>query len=197
MSDYTVYDSEQELRENLNDVEELLADFDKKQQALDEQRGVLVDQVNGSLAIYEKQLHDYEAQRDELDGRQKELRDQRQPFEDARERLQLQVDAKREAKLDKQAVNRSGIGSGEKRPTVEPAKPTGPTTQEQIDQLKSQLSKPKPEPTLDPPGMGEDQASAIDKDLKLMAKIKAKEQKMDGASQKLQDNWNRSKGPKP
>jgi hypothetical protein len=36
----------------------------------------------------------------------------------------------------------------------------------------------------------------IDRDLKLMAKIKEKEQRMDTASQNLRENWDRSKGRK-
>jgi hypothetical protein len=188
MSDYTVYATQQELREALSDINDLLSDFDKTQASLDEQRGVLADQVQGALAVYEKQVSDYEQRRDDLDLRQSDLNAQRKPFDEARERLQQQVDAK----LGKQTGgNDRGAGQAN---AVNHA--TGPTTREQIDNLKAQLSKPQIALQLNPPGAGASQASTIDKDLKLMAKIKEKEQKMDNASQKLKDDWNQSKGPK-
>lgn len=196
MSDYTVYDSELELRENLNDVNELLADFDSRQQALDEQRGVLADQVQGALAIYEKQVSDYEQKRDDLDRRQNELREQRQPFDEARERLQTQVDAKRDTKLGKAASDGTVPEVSNQTPDTKPDQANKPVTREQIDALKKELSKPDRELTLDPPGMGESQASAIDKDLKRMADIRQKEQKMDDASQNLREGWSRSNKPK-
>lgn len=208
MSDYTVYNSERELRENLSDLDDLLADYDKSQETLEEQRGVLADQVQGALAIYEKQVSEYEQKRDDLEHRQKELAQSRAEALENRDRLQQQVDAKQDAKLGKpdpelgkKADDEAGLkATGRERGTGQADginHTTGPTTREQIHNLKAQLSKPQPALNLDPPGMGDSQATTIDRDLKLMAKIKEKEQKMDGASKKIQDDWKRSNGPKP
>lgn len=199
MADYTLYRSEQELREQLSDLDDLLSDYDKTQEVLDEQRGMLADQVQGALAIYEKQVSDYEQKRDDLQRRQQELSEHRSEAVMNREVLQHQLDAK---------FGRSaGPATGPKGGGGEPMKaagqadgasqPSGPATRQQIDSLKAQLSKPQPELTLDPPGMGQSQASRIDKDLKLMAKVKQKEQQLDNACKNLGENWERSKGPKP
>ncbi|TWT43475.1 hypothetical protein [Botrimarina hoheduenensis] len=203
MPDYTVYDSEQELRERIEDLNNLLSDYEKTQGVLDEERGVLADQVQGAKVIYDKQLNEfeqrvsaYEQKRDDLDRRQREVAEGRADALENREVLQLQLDAKRGKKMTDRAAPKvdgaaKGVGQADGA-----AYTTGPTTREQIDQLKAQLSKPEPALALDPPGMGESQASVIDRDLKLMAKIKAKEQKLDDASQKLKDEWNQAKGPK-
>lgn len=199
MADHTLYHSERELREHLSDLDDLLSDYDKTQQALDEERGVLVDQVQGALAVYEKQVSDYERRRDDLDRRQQDLSEHRGEAQQNREVLQHQLDAKLGKSVGDQAGPKTGASDQQKGASQADGlgQPTGPTTRDQIDKLKAQLSKPQPELTFDPPGMGESQASRIDKDLKLMAKIKEKEQLMDNASQNLRENWDRSKGPKP
>ncbi len=73
--------------------------------------------------------------------------------------------------------------------------PTKPVTKADVDKLKSQLTKPQPELKLDPPG-GISQTSAIDRDLKLLATAREKQAKLDGASQNLRENWERSAKPK-
>lgn len=198
MADYILYHSAQELREHISDLDDLLSDYDKTQEVLDEQRGVLVDQVQGALAIYEKQVSDYEQKRDDLERRQQELSEHRSEAEKNREVLQHQLDAK----LGKSVDDKTGPKADASDPKKSAGQadgldqPTGPTTREQIERLEAQLSKPQPELTFDPPGMGPSQASVIDKDLKLMTKIKEKKQKMDDASQNLKDDWNNAKGPK-
>ncbi len=194
MSDYTVYESEQELREALTDVQDLLDDFRQTQSVLDQQRSVLAERVQGAIAIMEKQVSDYEQERDSLDQRHAELIEQRRPFEEARDRLQQQLDAKQDAKLGKKSPNLDADKpmSDQQQETVV----QGPATKADIEKLQSQLSKPVPDLTLDPPGSGPSQAETVDKDLKLMAKIQQKQQQLDGASQNLRDNWNQSQGPK-
>lgn len=206
MSDYTIYESEQELREHLNELEDLMSDYDKTQEVLDEQRGVLVDQVQRALTTYENQHEAYELKRNDLDRRQKELSADRAAARENQEILQLQLD-KKLGKSTRDGVTKKPGGNDQGTAHTEGVNQTPePTLQEQIDRLKSQLSKPQPALNLEPPGMGNSQASAIDKDLKLMAKIKAKErelqqelketQKLEGASEKVADTPNRSKGPK-
>ncbi|TWT86728.1 hypothetical protein Mal64_35570 [Pseudobythopirellula maris] len=196
MSDYTIYDSEQELRERIDDLNDLLSDYEKTQAVLDEQRGVFADQVQGALAIYERQVSDYERKRDDLDRRQGELTKGRSDALENREALRHQLDAKRGKKATDNAGPKAGGADRGAGQADGAAHTTGPTTREQIDNLKAELSQPRPALAHEPPGMGGSQASEIDKDLKMMAKIKEKEQKMDGASKKLKDDWSLSKGPK-
>lgn len=197
MSDITVYDTEQELREALTDMEDLLKDFEQTQQTLDEQRAELAEQVQGALAKYEARVADYESRRDDLDQRQAELTEFRNEFELARDQLQMQLDAKQDAKLGRSSCSGSGGGGGS---TEEPQRAQSdgmrPVSKEQIEKLKSQLSKPELSLELTPPG-GLVQADTIDKDLKLGAKIQQKQTRLTSASINMQGNWNRNGGPKP
>lgn len=196
MSNITVYNSDDDLREAMADVEDLLADFKRTQLALDEERRLLAEEVQGAIVEMEQRVSGYEQSRDDVDRRLAELLEQRRPFEAAHKQLQQQLDAKEAVKHGKAPADADlGQKQGEREQAAQAPKPSGPVTKADIEKLKSRLSKPKPDLTLDPPG-GISQASAIDKDLKLMARAREKQERLNEASLDLRSNWNRSSGPK-
>lgn len=199
MSDVTSHNSDDELHEAIDDVKDLLVDFKHQQQQLDEERWILIEQTQGHLAMFENHTSDYEMKRDQLDLRQEDLTTHRKTFEKALADLNMQLDAKQEAKQDRSTGEST---SGDIPPPAKPGaiadsgEPPKIVTKEQIKKLKSQLNKPKIELTYSPPG-GMSQTSALDKDLKTMAKIHEKQGRLTEHSIRMRMNWNESKGPKP
>ncbi len=196
MTDISSHYSDDELNEAMQDVKDLLEDFKHQQQQLDDERYVIIDQVQATLAQHEKLTSDYEEKRDKLDLRQDDLTKNRQTFEKTLSELQMQVDAKQEAK---QARKSTGKGSGKTPPPINQGTaaasgiPPQIVTKDQIKKLKSQLSKPKLELTYSPPG-GIGDASTLNKDLKKMAQIHEKQGRLTEASIRMRTEYNDKKG---
>lgn len=195
MSDTIVYGSEAELRERLQQTEDTLADIKLCQQANEEQRSVLAEQVQGAQAVSEQDVREYEQRCDELDRQQADLRALEEDFVKSREVLLLQLDAKRDAKLGKRSVAVDDSKAKKAQQTAAAPQPLLPTTKAQVEQLMAQKTKPMTKLTYDPPG-GISQAAQIDRDLKLDLKARKKQERLDDASLNMRANWNRSSSPK-
>lgn len=187
MTEHTILYTEGELRGFIGELDDLLEDYRQTQQVLDEQRAVLTDQVQGALAEYEKRVSDYEQQRDSLDSRQAEHNRSVNAALENRAALQMQLDYR----LGKKPAGRDNPA---KPQAAEVNPPKTMASKDQVEKLEAQLSKPKPELKLDPPGAA-DQTSKIDADLKQLAKEKRGQ--LNAASLKVRSEWKNGNGPKP
>jgi chromosome segregation ATPase len=200
MSNPAVYESDAELRSALSDVNEMLGDFQKRQEALNQQREQLQSHALQSKADYEVQTAQFEKRQQTLEKEQSLLSEQRKPFVESRDRLQHQLDAKQEAKQAKtQKAGRAGNGGSDVPPKAKQATSntpqSEPVTKAQVEQLKRQTGKPAPELNLNPPG-GISQAGQVDRDLKIAAQIRQKQVRLNDASINMRSNWNQRSGPK-
>lgn len=169
-------DVEQDLREARADLEHTIKDFDRAQQLIDQQ--------------------------------QKDLKELREPFDAQVKRIDQQL----EAILNQQhGLTETGPQISVPKPPremgpteaavwqrehgTEAIERSDPVSKQQIDDLLKTLTRPKVEPTLKPPGgIVPDSIATIDRDMKIIAKSREKQVRLDSASDSLKQNWKQSRG---
>jgi len=177
-------DDKRNLKAVLDDYKQTETVFQERQEALHQEQKVL-NQSQGTL----------DQQQIALNRRQKELSAARTQF--AKERTPY---AESHQRIDRLIQEKLGHKQGE-NPAVKKQQKQKPqqgiVTQKEIDKLLRSVTSNKHELGIKPPrGTAPGLATTIDRDLKIMTAVEAKQNRLNGSSEKLQHDFKKSTGRK-